>query len=75
MIEKSANAWLRIVRDAALVAVGGFMLVYATVYEHSPNPYVIAGGLTALGLPSAIRFDIGVRRNNGAVNKDGSEHD
>lgn len=52
------------------------MLVYATVYETNPNPYVIAGGLTALGLPSAIRFDIGViKKTNGTNDKSERSND
>lgn len=52
------KAWMGIVRDAFIVLVGTFMLVYETAFVQSPNPYVIGGGLTALGLPSAIRLDL-----------------
>ncbi len=50
--------WIGITRDAALVLVGIFMLVYETVLVHAPNPYIIGAGLTALGLPSALRLDL-----------------
>lgn len=51
------RAWIGIVRDACLVVIGVFMLVYETVLVPNPNPYIIGAGLTALGLPSAIRLD------------------
>lgn len=57
------SAWIGIVRDALTVVVGTFMLVFETAIVASPNPYVIGGGLTALGLPVAIRLD-GSRKKN-----------
>lgn len=58
------RSWQRILRDTILVLVGGFMLVYETAFAGNPNPYVIGGGLTALGLPSAIRLDVRRRDDN-----------
>lgn len=52
------RVWIGITRDAALVAVGIFMLVYETILVRAPNPYIIGAGLTALGLPSALRLDL-----------------
>lgn len=40
-----------------IVAVGAFMLIHETITKDVPNPYIIAGGLTMLGLPPALRFD------------------
>lgn len=53
------RAWIGVVRDALIVGVGAFMLVFETVFAHAPNPYLIGAGLTALGLPAAIRLDLG----------------
>lgn len=50
--------WIGITRDAILVAIGAFILIYQTVLAPNPNPYLIGAGLTALGLPSAIRLDL-----------------
>lgn len=61
--EEVARSWVRIARDSACVAVGAFMLIYETAFAHDPNAYIIGGGLTALGLPSAIRLDL--RRKDG----------
>lgn len=55
---KAYRAWQRIIRDTLLVSVGAFMLLYETIAVPSPDPYVIAGGLAALGLPPAIRLDL-----------------
>lgn len=66
MIDSAAyRAWQRIVRDLLLVGVGAFMLIYETVAVRAPNPYVIAGGLAALGLPPAIRLDLRARNYSG----------
>lgn len=59
------RAWIGVVRDAFIVAVGTFMLVYETAFVSNPNPYLIGGGLTALGLPAAIRLDLR-KKNVGA---------
>jgi hypothetical protein len=66
--QKVYRAWQRIIRDTLLVSIGAFMLVYETVATSSPDPYVIAGGLAALGLPPAIRLDF-----RGRVDKDDSD--
>lgn len=52
------DVWVRIFRDALIVVVGTFMLVYETVFARTPNAYVIAAGLAALGLPPALRLDL-----------------
>lgn len=51
------RAWIGITRDAIIVVVGTFMLIYETVFVPNPNAFVIGAGLTALGLPAAIRLD------------------
>lgn len=66
---KVYRAWQRIIRDLLLVSVGAFMLIYETIATSSPDPYVIAGGLAALGLPPAIRLDL-----RGRVEKDDDEN-
>lgn len=57
MTPEAFRAWQRIFRDFVIVIVGAFMLVYATVFQASPSPYVIGGGLAALGLVPALRLD------------------
>jgi hypothetical protein len=52
------DAWMRIVRDTAIVSVGTFMLIFETVFAANPNAYLIAAGLAALGLPPALRLDL-----------------
>lgn len=52
------RAWIGVVRDAFIVGVGVFMLVFETAFARAPNPYLIGAGLTALGLPAAIRLDL-----------------
>jgi hypothetical protein len=46
-----------VLRDVAIVAVAGFMLIYETIATASPSPYLIGAGLTLLGIPPALRFD------------------
>jgi hypothetical protein len=57
MSPETVRAWQRILRDVVIVAVGAFMLIHETVTKDVPNPYIIAAGLTMLGLPPALRFD------------------
>jgi hypothetical protein len=52
------DVWVRIFRDGLIVVVGTFMLVFETVFAKTPNAYVIAAGLAALGLPPALRLDL-----------------
>lgn len=59
------RVWIGITRDGVLVAVGTFMLVFETIFKDVPNPYIIGAGLTALGLPAAIRLDLKKQGGNG----------
>jgi hypothetical protein len=52
------DVWVRVFRDALIVAVGTFMLVFETAFADHPNAYIIAAGLAALGLPPALRLDL-----------------
>lgn len=52
------TSWLRIFRDALIVSVGTFMLVYETVFARTPNVELIGAGLVALGLPPVLRLDV-----------------
>ena len=45
------------IRDFAIVIVGVFILLHEELSRGSPNPYLIAAGLVALGLPPALRAD------------------
>lgn len=62
MDPEEARAWVRIFRDAVIVLVGTFILVYETVADADPNLYLIGAGLAALGLPPAFRLDARERR-------------
>ncbi len=64
------DAWMRIVRDTAIVTVGTFMLVFETVFVTNPNAYIIGAGLVALGLPPALRLDM---RTSGRRSGDDNE--
>jgi hypothetical protein len=69
---------VRIFRDGLIVVVGTFMLVFETVFAKTPNAYVIAAGLAALGLPPALRLDLrssGERRGRGPRAPDPNEED
>lgn len=61
-----ARQWVRVVRDLLIVGVGAFMLIHETVVTGDPNPYLLAGGLTALGLPPALRLDERRRKDSDA---------
>lgn len=52
-----ARAWGRILRDLVIVAVGAFILLHEEFGRGSPDPILIAAGLTMLGLPPALRAD------------------
>jgi len=62
---KEVSAWERIIRDAVVVVVGAFMLLYETVFVTTPNALIIGAGLLALGLPPALRVDEIIRNRNG----------
>jgi uncharacterized membrane protein YdjX (TVP38/TMEM64 family) len=47
--------WIRISRDAAIVIVGTFMLIWQTVFATIPNPMLVGAGLVLLGLPPTLR--------------------
>jgi hypothetical protein len=51
--------WIRIVRDAALVVIGVFMLLHETIATKNPNPLVIGAALVTLGLPQVLRLTQG----------------
>lgn len=54
---EEAGAWIKVARDAALVAVGVFMLVWQTIWEADPSVLIVGAGLTCLGLPLWLRLD------------------
>jgi hypothetical protein len=64
----AVNAWLTILRDIVITLVAAFMLIYDTVVKTTPNPYIIGGGLTLLGVPPALRLDRLRRTKNGDSN-------
>lgn len=65
MTPDEARAWGRVLRDVLIVAIGAFILVHEELSRGAPNPYLIAAGLIALGLPPALRADewLGGRRD------------
>lgn len=60
---EEARAWIRVARDALIVIVGSFLLVWQGVFVQVPNLYVIGAGLAALGLPPVLRLDEARRRD------------
>ncbi len=56
-----ARSWIRVIRDALFVALGAFMLIYATTHSQkltiAPLSALITGGLCAAGLPIAFRWE------------------
>lgn len=63
MTPEEAKAWLRVLRDLVIVAVGAFILLHEEISVRSPNPYLIAAGLAALGVPAALRADEWFKRD------------
>lgn len=62
------RAWIRILRDLAIVAIAAFILIHETVTSRDPNPTLVGAGLVLLGIPPALRADEWIRRkgnNNG----------
>lgn len=57
MNPEEARAWGRVLRDLAIVVIGAFILLHEELSARTPNPYLIAAGLVALGLPPALRAD------------------
>jgi hypothetical protein len=57
----AVRAYIRILRDAALVFVGAFILIHETLTNQEPNPVLIGAGLVLLGLPPALRADEWIR--------------
>jgi hypothetical protein len=59
------RAWQAIVRDAFIMVLGGFLLVWQCVMTVEPNIYVIGAGVTLLGVPAATRLDNLRRKGSG----------
>lgn len=59
-------------RDFTIVGIGAFLLIHEEVSRGVPNPYLIAAGLLALGLPPALRVDEwrGGRKNGNGTEKE-----
>ena len=68
MTPEDVRAWGRVLRDLAIVVIGVFILLHEELSRRAPNPYLIAAGLVALGLPPALRADewLGGRKNGKA---------
>ena len=65
MTPEALNAWIPVIRDILIVGVATFMLLFEVIVKAEPNPYVIGGGLTLLGVPPALRIDRKRRNGNG----------
>lgn len=59
MNPENLDAWRRVFRDFLIVFIGAFMLIYGTTRVSDPAilALVLGGGLTAVGLPPALRLD------------------
>ena len=54
---ETLKPWVGIFRDVVFIFVGVFMLLHETISQESPRALVLAGALTVLGIPAAIRAD------------------
>jgi len=52
------DAWIRILRDTLIVALGAFMLIFETVFAANPSAELIGAGLALFGLPPVLRLDL-----------------
>lgn len=67
MEPERVRKWIYVFADLVVILVGAFMLLYGTTKVAEPGKLtlLIGGGLTALGIPVAHRFDIRRRNGNG----------
>lgn len=67
MEPERVRKWIYVFADLVVILVGAFMLLYGTtrVADAGKLTLLIGGGLTALGIPVAHRFDIRRRNGNG----------
>ncbi len=59
MASQGVDGWITGFRDVLLVVVAAFMLVFGTIFVTNPAllALIIGGGLSAFGVPAALRLD------------------
>lgn len=57
MNQSSVRAWIRIVRDIAIVVVATFIAIHETVTSGDPNFYLLGFAATLYGIPAFLRLD------------------
>lgn len=70
MTPASVRAWIRIVRDIAIVCVATFIAIHETVSSGDPNFYLLGFSATLFGIPAFLRLDER-RLHNGEEGSDG----
>lgn len=55
------DVWIGILRDAIIVALATFMLIYETAFQSAPNVEVMAVALALFGVPGVLRLDLRTR--------------
>jgi hypothetical protein len=59
-----AETWLGIIRDALIVMLATFMLIFETVFARTPNVEIIGAALALFGLPPVLRLDLRTPRRS-----------
>ena len=62
---EAVRAWIGVLRDLAIMAIGGFMLIHETIGFDPPSEIVVVAGLLMLGIPPALRVDHWLQKRNG----------
>lgn len=57
MNQAAVRAWIRIVRDVAIVVVATFIAIHETVTSRDPNFYLLGFSATLYGIPAFLRLD------------------
>lgn len=70
MEAEQVDVWIGILRDALIVALATFMLVYETAFQSQPNVEVMAVALALFGVPGALRLDLRTRHEKRAAEPD-----
>ncbi len=60
-----ASQWQKVLGSTVSLVVGGFMLIWETVYAGAPSPLLVGAGLLALGVPVTLPIDAMLRRRGG----------
>ncbi len=59
------SQWQKTLGGIVSISVGGFMLIWETVYADTASPLLVGAGLLALGVPVTLPIDAMLRRRAG----------